>query len=121
MARIQILDCTLRDGGYINDFAFGEHGIKNIISELTEANVDIIECGFLEDGEYNRDCSIFTNVEQIVPFIPKNRCNSMYVAMACYGEYSLSQLSPFDGTSIDGIRVTFHYDEIDKEIGRAHV
>lgn len=116
MARIQILDCTLRDGGYINDFAFGEYGIKNIISELTEANVDIIECGFLEDGEYNRDCSIFTNVEQIVPFIPKNRCNSMYVAMACYGEYSLSQLSPFDGTSIDGIRVTFHYDEIDKAL-----
>lgn len=113
MAKIQILDCTLRDGGYINDFAFGEYGIKTIISQLAEANVDIIECGFLEDGEYDKECSIFTTVEQIAPFIPKNRGNSMYVAMACYGEYNLSQLSPYDGTSIDGIRVTFHYNEID--------
>lgn len=121
MANIQILDCTLRDGGYINDFAFGEYGIKTIISQLTEANVDIIECGFLEDGEYNKECSVFTSVEQIASFIPTNRGNSMYVAMACYGEYDLAQLSFFDGTSIDGIRVTFHYDEIDEALDYCRV
>ena len=113
MSKIQILDCTLRDGGYINDFNFGKGGIKKIIGKLTVAGIDIIETGFLENGEYDSDCSIYNTVEQISKFIPEDRGNSMYVAMACYGEYDIEQLSPYDGTSIDGIRVTFHYNEIE--------
>jgi 4-hydroxy 2-oxovalerate aldolase len=110
---ICILDCTLRDGGYINNFQFGKNAIRKIIHQLTEANIDIVECGFLEDGTYDDNTSVFNRVEAIRPFIPKNRKNTMYVAMACYGEYSLSNLADYDGSSIDGIRVTFHYNEIE--------
>ena len=113
---IKILDCTLRDGGYVNDFQFGKNAIKKIICQLTEANIDIIECGFLEDCQYDENKSIFNSVEEIKSFIPQNRKNSMYVAMACYGEYDLNKLSNYDGTSIDGIRVTFHYNEIDEAL-----
>lgn len=110
---VRVLDCTLRDGGYINDFQFGKEAIAKIISQLTEANIDIIECGFLEDCEYDENRSIFNRVEEIKPLIPQNRKNSLYVAMACYGEYDLTKLSNYNGTSIDGIRVTFHYNEVD--------
>lgn len=113
MPKIQILDCTLRDGGYINDFYFGNRGIAKIIEQLTNSGIDIIETGFLEDGEYNPDCSVYNTAEQISCLLPKDHKKSMYVAMACYGEYDIEQLSPFDGNSIDGIRVTFHYNEID--------
>lgn len=114
MSKIQILDCTLRDGGYINDFQFGNRSIKKIIKQLQNAHIDIVECGFLEDGDYEPDCSVFTSVEQIREVLPSNRTErTMYVAMACYGEYNLDQLSPYDGTSISGIRVTFHYDEVE--------
>lgn len=116
MTKTQILDCTLRDGGYINDFQFGERGIRKIISQLTNAGIDIIECGFLEDGEYDSNTSVFNRVEQIAIFLPADHKNSMYVAMACYGEYDLDQLSPFDGKSVDGIRVTFHYNEVEEAI-----
>lgn len=116
MAKIQILDCTLRDGGYINDFNFGESGIRRIIEKLTLAGIDIIETGFLEDGEYNADFSVYNTVEQIAKFIPEDRGCSMYVAMACYGEYNIDQLSNYDGHSIDGIRVTFHYNEIEEAL-----
>lgn len=116
MTKTQILDCTLRDGGYINDFQFGERGIRKIIAQLTNAGIDIIECGFLEDGEYDPNTSIFNKVEQIANFLPVDHKNSMYVAMACYGEYDLSQLSSFDGKSVDGIRVTFHYNEVAEAI-----
>lgn len=114
MSKIQILDCTLRDGGYINDFHFGEQGIKKIIAQLSSANIDIIECGFLENGNNNSEYSLYTTVEQIINVLPIHRNeNTIYVAMACYGEYDLAQLTPFDGKSIDGIRVTFHYNEVD--------
>lgn len=116
MTKTQILDCTLRDGGYINDFQFGKRGIRKIISQLTNAGIDIIECGFLEDGEYDSTTSVFNRVEQIANFLPADHKNSMYVAMACFGEYDLCQLSPYDGKSVDGIRVTFHYNEVEDAI-----
>lgn len=31
MKKIQVLDCTLRDGGYCNDFNFGIPNIQRII------------------------------------------------------------------------------------------
>ena len=116
MTKPQILDCTLRDGGYINDFRFSKRGIIKIIEQLTTAGIDIIETGFLEDGEYDEETSIYNAVEQISELLPKNRKKSMYVAMACYGEYNLNQLTPYNGKSIDGIRVTFHYNEIDNAL-----
>jgi 4-hydroxy 2-oxovalerate aldolase len=116
MNNIEVLDCTLRDGGYVNDFQFGRNTIQKIIHQLTDANIDIIECGFLENCIYDENKTIFNRVEDIKPFIPLNRKKSMYVAMACYGEYSLYQLSNNDRTSIDGIRVTFHYNEIDEAL-----
>lgn len=116
MSNMQILDCTLRDGGYINDFRFGKYGIKKIISQLTFAGIDIVECGFLEDGEYDEECSIYNKVEQIAALLPADHRNTMYVAMACYGEYDINQLSDYDGKSIDGIRVTFHYNEVNEAL-----
>ena len=47
MKRIQLLDCTLRDGAYIVDAKFGTPAIKGIVGKLEDANIDIIECGWL--------------------------------------------------------------------------
>ena len=32
MTNIKLLDCTLRDGGYINDWNFGSHTINDIMT-----------------------------------------------------------------------------------------
>lgn len=120
MSKLQILDCTLRDGGYINDFNFGKAGIKKIIDKLVIAGIDIIETGFLEDGEYDPDCSVYNSVEQIAELLPHDRGNSMIVAMACYGDYDIDQLSVYDGSSIDGIRVTFHINEVEEALDYCH-
>ena len=47
--RIELLDCTLRDGAYITDSHFGTAAIKGIIKKMQDANADIIECGWLKD------------------------------------------------------------------------
>ena len=44
---VQVLDCTLRDGGYINNWEFGKHTICSILDKLESSGIDIIECGFL--------------------------------------------------------------------------
>jgi 4-hydroxy 2-oxovalerate aldolase len=105
---INILDCTLRDGGYINDWKFGEKNIIKIIKYLSESKVDIIECGFLKDQEgLDFDSSIFDEVDRIHRMIPNNK-NSLYVAMVNVGEYDPKYLSYKFETKLDGIRIAFH-------------
>ena len=43
---LQILDCTLRDGGHYNDWDFSESIVKKYLSSMSSAKVDIVEIGF---------------------------------------------------------------------------
>lgn len=111
MSKISILDCTLRDGGYINQWRFGRQESEQIISLLEEARIDIVECGFLEDTEYDENVTVFSDVAQITPLIAPKRPGVMYVAMIALGDIAPEKIAPYDGTSIDGIRLTFHRHE----------
>jgi len=42
MKRVNILDCTLRDGAYLIDSQFGNTAIKGIIEGLTESGIDVM-------------------------------------------------------------------------------
>ena len=119
----QILDCTLRDGGYINDWRFGKKTIISILDRLERANIDIIECGFLTRMVKDEACSLFNDIAQIEAVLPKKERTAMYVAMIAIGEKELhpSELSPYDGKSIEGIRLTFHKEEIDQAIQWADI
>lgn len=109
MKNFQVLDCTLRDGGYCNGFRFGHENVKKIIEKLVEANIDIIECGFLTDAVvHDKDCTRFNTVQQIVEMLPKERSGKKFVAMMNYGEYDVEQLPQCSKTTIDGVRVAFH-------------
>lgn len=109
MNKVQILDCTLRDGGYCNEWRFGFENVKRIITGLVEANVEIIECGFITNRvKYDPEVTRYTLVEEIARVIPENREGKIFVAMMNYGEYNIDELPVYDGSSIDGIRVAFH-------------
>lgn len=117
MNNINVLDCTLRDGGYINQWQFGEKNIKKIVSNLIDSKVDIVECGFLtEKKERNQDSSLFDSIERIAQYLPVHRKDIMTVCMINYGEYDVENLPQYDGTSIDGIRVAFHKKDIDEAL-----
>lgn len=113
MNRINILDCTLRDGGYINEFRFGESVIKDIVCKLAKASIEIIECGFLRSGAFDKDKSLFGSIESVKNIIGEKNPNLMYVAMIQYGGISNDEISDCKGDSIDGIRLTFHEHEIE--------
>lgn len=109
MGKIDVLDCTLRDGGYCNQWEFGYNNIRKIIDGLDRAGISISECGFLtQKVEYVPGVTKFTSVDQMAEFLPKDRAGKLYVAMMNYGEYNLADLPVHDGSSIDGIRVAFH-------------
>lgn len=113
---INILDCTLRDGGYVNDFEFGKREICSIIRKISESKIDIIECGFLKSGAEDKNRSLFSSVEAITPYLGKKNPSLMYVAMIAYGDISDEEISERSEDGIDGIRLTFHNHQIDEAV-----
>lgn len=109
MKNIQLLDCTLRDGGYLNDWEFGHDTLVNIFERVVSSGVDIIEIGFLDDRRiFDINRSIMPNtqaVEQIYGGL--ERKNTMVVGMIDYGTCSIENLQPCEESFLDGIRVIF--------------
>lgn len=111
---INLLDCTLRDGGYINEWNFGRHTIQGILLKLIDSGVDYVEVGFLRDCVYEPDKVLFNHCSEIAPILPKNRGKTKFTAMALHNKYDINKLEPYDGKTIDAIRVTFHDYDIDE-------
>lgn len=110
MHNVSILDCTLRDGGRIINCEFSDQDILDIARELTDANINIIEMGFLRDEKqvnYQGNSTFFTDVKQIEAFIPEDRKNTEYVAFVDFELYDFAKLSKCTGRSVTGIRFGF--------------
>lgn len=121
MENINILDCTLRDGGYINDWNFKRQNIKKIINNLFKSRIEIVECGFLNNKrEYSEDRSVFDTVDRIAEFLPEDRGETKYVCMINYGEYEAVDIPEYSGKSINGIRIAFHKEKVDEAIKLCH-
>ena len=101
MNKIQILDCTLRDGGYCNQWNFGYDNICKITQKLSQAGIDVIECGFLTNKiVYNRDVTKYSTIEEFTGIIPKGSDKS-FVAMVNFGEYDIDMTkNQFDVDSV---------------------
>lgn len=106
---IKLLDCTLRDGGYVNDWKWSFNGARSIISLLTKAKVDVVEVGFLRNVEgYNPDVAVCNHIEELNKLLPEDKGETMYSAMAMRSNYDISKLSPYDGHGVEMIRITAH-------------
>ena len=101
---IRLLDCTLRDGGHINQSEFGEDVIKNTIEKLVESCVDIIEVGFLWDKVYGADTARYYTIADVKRILPENTGTSKISVMADF--IDLEHLEPCDGT-VEFVRLSF--------------
>ena len=111
MPDVKLLDCTLRDGGYINDWQWGASPAKHIIRALTNAGVDIVEVGFLRNVPgYDPDVTVCNTIEELNRLLPPpgSRGSTMYSGMAMRSNYDIRKLTPYDGTGIEILRITAH-------------
>ena len=111
MADIKLLDCTLRDGGYVNDWQWGFGQARRIIQTLTRAGVDVVEVGFLRNVDgYDPDVTVCNTIEELNRLLPdeSQRGRTMYSGMAMRSNYDIEKLSPYDGHGIEIIRITAH-------------
>lgn len=109
MGAIRLLDCTLRDGGYVNDWNFGHNCLVSIFERIVDANVDIIEIGFLDERRpFDINRSIMPDTDSVAKIYGHlDRRQTMVVGMIDYGTCSLEQIRPCADSFLDGIRVIF--------------
>ena len=118
MKTVKILDCTLRDGGYINQWDFGKKVIKKIVTDLTKSNLDLIEIGYLNKDASIDSKSIYKTISEASLVIPKKNCANkcLYLAMADVDQFLPENLEPYKKGYIDGIRVVFYKHQIPKAL-----
>ena len=118
MKNIEILDCTLRDGGYVNSNNFGEKNIRKLIKHLHESGIDIIECGYLMDNieTYNKDKTEFKDTATVEKFLIPD---TTYTLMLLGEKYKIENLPLQKDTTIDTLRMSFHKKSISKAIDYA--
>lgn len=104
-----LLDCTLRDGGYVNDWKFGREHISYLFTRQVSSGVDVIEVGFLDERRpFDPDRTIMpdTNAVNLI-FGRLDSCQALKVAMIDYGTCAIERLQPCQECWLDGIRVIF--------------
>ena len=105
--KIALLDCTLRDGAYINGSRFGTSAIKGIIKKLQEARTDIIEVGWLKDAAHEEGSTYYHLPQDAAPYMVDRQDGIEYVAMIDWDRYDVDNLPPCDGKSVNAVRVVF--------------
>ena len=105
--RTKLLDCTLRDGGYVNNWNFGLDNIKTIITGLQNARIDYIETGFLVDKKITKNQSLFNQIDEINKILPQNCDKNRFFAMISYGKFDINRLPEYSDNLISGIRFIF--------------
>lgn len=113
--RIKLLDCTLRDGGYINDWKWGNKTMKNIIRLIGNSGIDYLEVGFLRNIEdYDKQVNISRRIEDLNLLIQDKQPGVTYTAMAMCSNYDIENLAPYSGEGIHMIRITAHDYDLDE-------
>lgn len=110
MNSLKVLDVTLRDGGCVNDFNFGQAYMERILSAQEDSGVDIIEMGYIDENKGSAFGRTQYINEQVIPqcILKHKKPGVTYVAMMDYGKFDVDKLTPRTENGIDGIRMAFH-------------
>lgn len=110
MNSLKVLDVTLRDGGCVNDFNFGQTYMEKILAAQEAAGVDIIEMGYIDEEKGTVSNRTQYINEKVIPqcILKSKKPGVTYVAMMDYGKFNVENLQPKTDKDIDGIRMAFH-------------
>lgn len=122
--KIKVLDCTIRDGGLINDHRFGDEFVRVVYKALSASGIDYMEMGYRNsrelfpptdygDWKYCDD----DKIKQVIDGIESDLKLSIMVDAHRVKE---QQFTPVDESPVDMIRVATYVKDMDKAIELVH-
>ena len=111
---INILDTTLCEGGYSNNWAFDADFCREYILTISQSKVEDIEVGFLKDCKYCQNQTYFNQIEEINNVIPKGNIAKI-CARVEVDKFDITKIVPkTSDIKLDGIRLFFKKHQLDK-------
>lgn len=104
---IKILDCTLRDGGYVNDWKFSREAFDDIIVEMQNVGVDVIEIGMMVKNAAAEFTTKFSAFENIPPIPRIEGSSSIFTVMFTVGEAKGIEVPPHQSDGVEAIRLAY--------------
>ncbi len=121
---IKVLDCTIRDGGLMNNWQFEERFVRNVFRALSDAGVDIMEIGYLSSEKaYSRTENgpwKFCMDADLRRIFGEEKCAMKIAAMADIGRIEYEDIPQKTQSPLDIIRVACYAKDCDKAIDLAH-
>jgi 4-hydroxy 2-oxovalerate aldolase len=115
LSRFEILDCTIRDGGYINNWEFDKKMVREVYRALSKSGVEFVEIGFRgTEKHFDRNkygLWRFTTEEHIRE-VTNNIVGAKLSLMADYGKVESDDFCEAKDSVVELIRIAVHKDNL---------
>lgn len=118
--KIKVLDCTIRDGGLINNHDFSDHLVREVYKAISAAGVDYMEIGYKNSKRLFSEKEFgkwkFCDDEEISRIIDGVEPKTKVSVMVDVGRVDIEDVKPCKESPVDMIRVASYVKDIDKAI-----
>jgi 4-hydroxy 2-oxovalerate aldolase len=122
--QIKVLDCTVRDGGLINNWQFSDDLVRKVFLALSKAGVDYMEIGYKSSEKYfsrkDNGAWKFCTEDDVRRIIGDTETEMKLSAMADIGRIDDEDIPQKKDSVLDMIRVACYVKDVDKGISLAH-
>ncbi|MBN1116726.1 MAG: aldolase catalytic domain-containing protein [Bacteroidales bacterium] len=117
---IKVLDCTVRDGGLMNNWQFTDDFVKDVYNACVASGVDYMEIGYKSSEKaFSRDevgAWKFCEEKDLRRIVGDNNTSLKLAAMADIGRIEPEDILPAEDSLLDMIRVAAYVHQTDKAI-----
>ncbi len=109
--KLQILDCTIRDGGHLNDWQFDKRIVKELYRNLSRTGVDFIEIGLRNIQK--KDLGIwYSTPEELINELFKYISGASIALMIDDGKFDLTRIPKAKDSLVKLYRIACHRDRV---------
>lgn len=117
---IKVLDCTIRDGGLMNNWQFSDEFVKAVYTACVEGGIDYMEIGYKSsESAFSRKevgAWKFCDEKDLKRVVGDNQTSLKLSAMADIGRIEPNDIAPASESLLDMIRVAAYVNQMDKAI-----
>lgn len=112
MKKIHILDCTLRDGGYVNNWEFDNGTAKAVIDGLYGSGIRVIEIGIMGKGGEVGKSTKFASFKDAESLLENRKVDCRYAIMLNQAEAEGFDIPARSEKTVDMIRLAYFKPEL---------
>lgn len=117
--QIELLDCTIRDGGYVNNWMFSKELVRESYRALSKSGVTFVELGFRGAEKYFNP-EIYGlwrfTPDTLIDEVTHNINGAKIAVMGDYGKIDIEEFAAAKESPVDLVRIAVNKDKLNGAI-----